>query len=262
MKKIDYLLPEMPYMVKLLKVMDKTTSTIASIKSKISRVDKIAGAVERIQQYNFARFTAIALYQDMCQNFYEDGKDVTCSLYQERLGEDALRACFLDEANCLSLIRDTKTQGWNLQPDSPEFGFNLNYYILETLGFGFGADFVRDCMDFFVPDNKVLSQYHKGVTNLFYKKKMAMAFSDDYKKSDYDDLLMSIHALFSMKCGPNDYIPLFEPVSIAEEEKLRENADARAKNKNGGNGNVLRMTQEDFARLGAKLSLNPQEKER
>lgn len=257
MKDIDYLLPDMAYMVKLLKVIEKHTVTIEKIKRKLTKgIETLPRAVEKIQAYNIGRFSAICLYQDVCMNLYDNEKDVTYSLYQERFDQKFVEACFFDEANCLSLIKNTKIPGYDVEPDSPDFSFNLNYFILETLGFGFHANFVRNCMDVFVPDNKVLEQYHKGVMNLFEEKKNVAVFSDAYNKADYDELVMSIGCVFSMKCGPNDYNPLFEPVPLKELRKEEEEIKKKKQNC------IIYLSPEDFEGGATKVKPNPFGKER
>ncbi len=256
MNRMDYLLPEMKYMVRLLKFIEKYTTKIEKEKGKLAKtsIENISKVVEKIQSYNIGRFSAICLYQDVCQSFYDDEKNFTYSLYQERFEAGYVRACFMDEINCLSIIKNMKIPGWNCQPDSPDFSFNLNYYILETLGFGFDANFVRNCMDFFVSDNKVLEQYRKGTVRLFEQKKQTMAFSDAYKKSEFDDLFMAISSVFSMKVGPNDYNPFFEPFSLDELEKNEE----KKKKENI----ILKLTKEELERFDAKSKLDKPGKER
>ncbi len=252
MKKKDIVFPEMPYIAGLIKLMKKYSDKIDREKRHIKGIQSIPNYVKKTQQYNVARFQAIMLYQDICNQFYQDDKYFTYSLYQERFDEDFLKATFLDEVDCLSLIKNSMLGGYDTNPDSPTFDFNLNYFILESLQAGFNVDYIRDLMNFFVPDNKTLDQYKKGVIGLFKEKRNYMCFSDNYDREEYNDLLSSIQTLFSMKVGPNDYIPLFEPIPMSELEKSDEPQTSKD----------LRITKDDLEKTGNKFKLFNPEKER
>ena len=252
MKDINYLLPEMSVMVKLLKLIEKSTLKISKMKTTIRRIEELSRAVQKLQKYNFERFSFIRLYQQQCKKLYEEDKDFTYSFYQERFNDDYVKACFMDEANCLSLIKSAKVPGWNCDPSSPDFSFYLNYYILETLDFNFNPDYVRNCMDYFVPDNRTLDKYRKGVTDLFYKKKRSVVFSDDYDKEETDDLLVSVNSIFSMKCGVGDYIPVFEPCPDEDAKVAKDKRET----------SVLKLTNEDLDKFGSIFTVNPHGRER
>ena len=252
MKKIDIMFPEMKYMARLIKLMKKYSDKIDREKRHIKGIQSLPNYVKKTQRYNVARFQAIMLYQDVCNQFYQDDKDFTYSLYQERFDEDFLKATFWDEANSLSLIKNSMLEGYDTNPDSPTFDFNLNYFILESLQAGFNINYIRNLMDFFVPDNKTLNQYKKGVIGLFEEKRNYMCFSDNYDRKEYNNLLSSIQTLFSMKVGPNDYIPLFEPIPMSELEKSDESQTSKD----------LRVTKEDLEKAGNKFKLFNPEKER
>ena len=79
-----------------------------------------------------------------------------------------------------------------------------------------------------------------------------ISFSDNYDRKEYNNLLSSIQTLFSMKVGPNDYIPLFEPIPMSELEKSDESQTSKD----------LRVTKEDLEKAGNKFKLFNPEKER
>ena len=87
MKKIDIMFPEMPYMARLIKLMKKYSDKIDREKRHIKGIQSLPNYVKKTQRYNVARFQAIMLYQDVCNQFYQDDKDFTYSLYQERFDE-------------------------------------------------------------------------------------------------------------------------------------------------------------------------------
>jgi len=271
MKQIYTLFPEMPFMVKLLKTIDQYTAkaerekrNIGKIgldflmdeKKKNKKMEAISKSVRKVQQYNLAKFSLIQFYQNECQRLFDENKDTSASLYLEKFDVDYLKQVFLDEANCLSIVKNLKMFGWNVNPESPNFDFYLPYYILESLDMDFTAEYVRDCMDYFVKDNKDLERYHKGVENVFNIKKKSKIFSDDFDKEHFEDLYWSMEALFSMKSRPGDYIPLFEPVSLESLEA--EEKEKKMKQENS----VVRLTREDLERLAMKSKFNPLNKGR
>ena len=205
MKRIKYLFPEMSYMDGLLASIDKYTSKIKKVKNRMKYVRQMPDKMLKIRSYNMLRFNKIFEYQDLCNQLVENNLESTAFLYIEQLNADYLRSVFFEEANLLHIAKSIKVP--HLEPGDPENIFNLSYYILESVEAGFDLNFIRECMDLFIADDKELEKYYDAVKKEFSFKVMRDIFYADDKKAYKEkmaDLRMRLSALFSMKCLPDN----------------------------------------------------------
>ncbi|MCR5506414.1 MAG: hypothetical protein K6F04_01035, partial [bacterium] len=159
----------------------------------------------KIREYNMLRFRKIYEYLDMCNQLMENNLDTTAYLYIEAFNADYLKSTFYEETNLLHLAKSFKFP--HIDPEDPENIFNLTYYIVESTEVGFDLNFIRNCMDLFVADDKELAKYYRAALKEYDKRRSTEIFyAEDPKKfkEDMIALRMSLSSLFSMKCSPDN----------------------------------------------------------
>ncbi len=148
----------------------------------------------------------------------------------EQFDANYLESVFWEETNLLYLAKQLGAK--NVEPDNPNSIILLNHYILESVHMGFDLDFIRNCMDIFIADDKELRQYHRGVI-MKYNEKLSREVCqvNDRKRfrEKFENTRMNINCLFSMKCLPNN-MTMEQSIekSLEEEEK-----EAQKSSKNG-----------------------------
>ena len=226
MRKKVYLLPEAEYMEGLLKNIDVFTRKIAKLKKKMEKsIWLMPSLMGKISVLNYKRFQNIVAYMDVCNDLIEGGLETTFFFYMEQFDANYLESVFWEETNLMYLAKQLGAK--NIEPDNPNSIIRLNYYILESVHMGFDLDFIRNCMDVFIADDKELRRYHSGVIKE-YNKKLSREVFQTNDREKFENTRMNINCLFSMKCSPNNMT-----MEQSIEKSLEEEKEAQKSSKDG-----------------------------